>query len=433
MVISPINLLIELLALSVLLLLSFLFSGSEVAFLSISPRALERDKRLSPIEKDRIRKLISDYTMLIGSILLANTAVNSFASTIFTALSSPILNQLNLPESTVTVFEIGVFTILLLILGEVTPKLIAMNDPISFSRKTASLINNIVTMFGKFTVLLNLAYKIVSPQDEKSEKEQEGEQILDEIFFMVQRIKEEKLMDEEEAYFVMESLFLLRAKVGDVMIPLKEIPMLPTNASVAEAVETMTHHGLDFVLIYDKSIDHIVGAVTPESIMETLLRDGTGESKVSEAKIEVNRILTSMPLSSVWKKLFRDGKAQPGVFLVIDEYGDTEGVVTFKSLLDMFSKPSIKARRTEEGFIVDGDLRLYELGMILGVKFDVENTSVAGYLMMEKQGVPQKGENIVYQPEDDDFEVIFTVLETEDGVIKRVKVEKRPRSQSHEK
>ncbi len=411
---SSLIILIDIPILIGLLVLSYIFSGSEVALFSLSPGMVKKMKL--PEKKARIiKELLSNQRRLLATILIGNTAVNSFASSLFAALSAWFLSRLHLPEALSTLFEITVFTAVLLIMGEVTPKLIALNDPLTFSQRFAPVIHKFSLVFGKFAKFLEWFERIL-PQTEL--EGQHGTALFDEIYFILKEVREVQAIEAEEALLIRESLSLIRGKVRDVMMPISELKTLSHTSTVFDAIEFMHTFEKDFVLVHKDSVDNIAGVVTPFSILET--QSWSPQGRITDVLETPLFVLDEAELEQVWDQL-RDRKVKLAV--VVDEYGNTEGIVFLEDVVEKLLNPHTGIKQISPNMlIVDGDVEIEQIEDLLDLDFGYDGT-VAGYLMEKLSRVPHEGEICVVETRDGKT-VKFEVLSEESGKIKSIKIQK---------
>ena len=121
----------------ILLLLSGFFSGSEVALFSINRKRLKENSGLNPLRERYLLNLIDHPRRLLVSILIGNTVVNVAASIIAVSLALDILKVTSLSEEFILTLQIIVLTILIIIFSELTPKIWALKNPLSFAQSVS--------------------------------------------------------------------------------------------------------------------------------------------------------------------------------------------------------------------------------------------------------------------------------------------------------
>ena len=398
-----------------LLSLSFLFSGSEVAFFSLTP--LHKRKLRSEKTGRLILRLISSPYRLLSTILFGNTAVNSYASSLFALLSARLFYRVGISEHFSYLFDIALFTAILLVVGEITPKLIAIRHSESFSRKASYF------LYPLYVVLLpvSLPFSMLLDRLLKRGRVARERPILEEINFVLKRAREENGMPPYEYRVIKESLNILTAPVREYMVPRKEIKAIEENTPMEEAFDVFLRTRHSRFPVYKNSLDEImgildfpylfrkVGAVDPEKPVREYMRPAFF-------------VPETMRLIDLIRK-FR--KTSEKLAIVIDEYGGTSGIITLWDIereitgelgeeTEIENVLEIK-EIGENMYIVSGDMDIEQLGEILGIELGREGT-VAGYIMDISGRVPEEGERIEAK------EVIFEVLQKSGETIESVKV-----------
>ncbi len=400
--------------LSALLALSFIFSGSEVAFFSLSPKTLERTD--IPLNEVRtIQSLLRDQARLLSAILIGNTIVNSFASAIFTMIFAGLVEAMNISELALTILEIGLFTFVLLIVGEITPKLIALNKPLYFARRFVKVIKFVDRVLGWFVIVLKWSEKLL-PLDNLYRHH--GTALFDEISSILMQVKKELVIEEEEVELIDRILDLIRDRsVESIMMPLSDVRFVEPDATIKKALSVMRVADIDFVLIYEGSPDNIIGIVTPKRIIRQ--SNWTPDTPVIEVKGTPLVVPSSIDISSLWR-LIRDREEK--VAIVVDEYGNTSGIVCLRGLLEhfIFGESGVKPI-SKNVVIVDGDVFLSRLEFLWGLDFG-EEMSIAGFIMDKLSRIPHEGEAFDFKDKHG-VPVRFEVLSEVNGRIGKVKVE----------
>ena len=398
-----------------LLSLSFLFSGSEVALFSLTP--LHKRKLRSEKAGRLILKLISSPYRLLSTILFGNTAVNSYASSLFALLSARLFHSFGLSEHFSYLLDIALFTGILLIVGEITPKLIAIRHSESFSRNASYF------LYPLYVILLPVSLPFSLLLDRLLERDRTPKErpILEEINFVLKRAREENQMPPYEYRVIKESLNILTAPVREYMVPRKEIKAIEENTPMDEAFDYFLRTRHSRFPVYRNSLDEImgildfpylfrkVGAVDPEKPVREYMRPAFF-------------VPETMRLIDLIRRL---RKTSEKLAIVIDEYGGTSGIITLWDIereitgelgeeAEIENVLEIK-EIGENMYIVSGDMDIEQLGEILGIELGQEGT-VAGYIMDISGRVPEEGERIETES------VIFEVLQKSGETIESIKV-----------
>ncbi len=410
-------------ALLLLLVLSYIYSGSEVAFFSLPPSNFLKRKKLSE-ELKKAYEMLNKPDALLMTILLGNTAVNSFASSIFAVLASEFTGEMRLPKWALTILDIVVFTGVLLVLGEVTPKLKALNDPEKFIEEFFPFIDALT----KTRFLFAGPFSSLSKFFDIHRGGAYGRALFDEIHEMLVHLQdEEKLMDEEK-HFISEFMKFLQGTLRDFAIPREEMPFVKMGASVEDVIRVMRDKETDFVAVIGHSLDDIRGVITATGLLKHIFEiEHIDENvlKFDEFKpfflVEHEEIKKYWESEEIQKDQYFDFRKHD-VVILIDEFGGTVGAVSKRKIYETFFSFQEGIQLTDEGLIVDGYTSLAKIEMLFGVDLN-DAPTVAGFIL--KLYHEQKSVGKAELKAGTKFKVnglIFEILEVEDEQIKKVKI-----------
>jgi CBS domain containing-hemolysin-like protein len=407
----------EILAIIFLLGLSFLFSSSEVAYFSLTPLHIES------LERKRTRnfllKLYSTPYRLLSTILLCNTAVNSFASAIFAAFMVDIYRRFNIKEGLGTFLDVMIFTLILLVFCEITPKLIALENPLILARRSVGFLYPFYLILSPITIPLSKVLRRIA-EGLRIEAVKSG--LYEEIEYMIEKAEEERAINKEEAEFFYESVDFLKKVARDVMTPRKDVKALEKTATLDEAFDLFMKTRHSRFPIYEGNLDHILGVVD----IPHLVRRGEKPSKkpVSSFLNPVLFVPETMRLPDLVRKLRR---AHISFAVVVDEYGGTSGIITRWDIAKSFTGPLKEEAETEETITVKtigkdtylllGEMPVDEVEELLGIDIR-EGGTLAGFLIEILGRIPEEGESVEYRG------YKFEILSKEGEKIEKIKVEK---------
>jgi len=408
----------EILVIIFLLGLSFLFSSSEVAYFSLTPLHIES------LEKKRIWqfliKLYSTPYRLLSTLLLGNTAVNSFASAIFAALTVNIYAKLGIKEGLGTVLDVIIFTLILLVFCEITPKLFALDNPLLLARRSVILLYPFYLLFSPITIPLS---KILRKIAEGLRIEALSSGLFEEMEYMIERAEEEKSLDEDEASLFYESMDFLQKVARDIMTPRKDIKALEKNATLEDAFDLFMKTKHSRFPVYSNNLDHIEGVID----IPHLVRRGEKPSgkPVTSFLSPSLFVPETMRLPDLVRKLRR---AHTSFAIVVDEYGGTSGIITRWDVVKSFTGPLKEEAETEEAITVKtigkdtylllGEMPVDKVEELLGIKMKEEGT-LAGFLIEILGRIPEEGESVEYK------DYLFEILSKEGEKIEKIKVRRR--------
>ena len=377
-----------------LLALSFSFSGSEVAFFSLPAH------RLSPRLKEWrwISTLLAFPDRLLSTILLGNTAVNAFAAAVFTLAFDRVTAVLMLDPATQALLDVFTFTLIVLVFGEITPKVLAFHRPMTFARLTVYLVYPLSFLLKPLTVPLGRMLGWLTGRLHLQSPEGSPFLELEQVLRVAQEMRSLK---RGEAALFRDVFQLARLTAWDIMTPREEVRALPHTARVQDALRLLhqTHHSK--FPVHRESLDQVIGVFDVAVIPER------GLSPAARVRDHLSRplfVLESTGLLELYLKLRRHS---PQMAIVVDELGNMVGIVTLHDLIKGMSgvlhaegeEPLLMKRIDARTWIIWGDIPLWELEEFLGLPVDQEEEAATlGGLIMERLGhVPQEGEKFAYR------------------------------------
>ena len=401
----------------VCLIISGFVSGSEIAYFGLSPteeEELEDDDSSSAIKG---KFLIHHSERLLASILVANNLVNI---TIVILLNFAI-NQIVTFRSTALDFvcQTVVLTFLLLLFGEIFPKLVARNKTLKWVLMTSStlsllykLTSPVASIMVKSSTLFNRF--ITKKQDQLSTDELEKA-------LSISNIKEAQ--DKE----LLEGILTFGEKeVGDIMISRVDVTAIEFHDSWTEAVEVIIKSGYSRIPVYDTSQDIIKGILYSKDLLPYI-----GTQSDSFRWQTLIREAYFVPESRRIDDLLEDfRKRKIHIAIVVDEYGGTQGIVTLEDIIeeivgeidDEYDEKTLMYRKVNDHtYIFDAKISLGDFCHITGIEEEEigetgEAETLAGLLLEIKGDFPTMKETITRGP------FRFQVLQIEKHRITKVKV-----------
>ncbi len=412
----------KLLLLIFLILLSGAFSGAEIALTALSDakvRAIGKSKKFG---SKAISKLKSKPQRLLITILIGNNLVNILATVIATAWAIAAFG--NNAMGIVT----GLLTFVILVFGEITPKTLAQKYSEKFARIFAhpllwltKILFPIIWVFEKFTQFLINTLHVGKPLASVSE---------DELLAMVDIGTKEGVIEEQEQELIENVLEFNDTTVDQVMTVKKNIEMLRADSTIGDAVKFFLEHSHSRIPIYKDSINNFVGVVTVHDILR-FLHDPQKDQKLSDFKTK-HPIL--VPKTKSISHLFHEfQKRRQHLAIVVDEHGETVGLVTMEDILEEIVGEIVDEQDLEEEVVkqigkneweIKGGANIEDVNKILGIHLNFPDHETISLLVLEQlHRFPKLGEKIVFG----DF--IFQIKEMSKKKIETVVITKMPPSE----
>jgi len=381
-------------AIGVLFALSAVFSGSETALFSLSHAQRERLQEKRPRAGGRIGRLLAEPDRLLGTILLGNLLVNTSASACFTLA---IIDWAGLTRRDPDLYlGVGglVMTGLLLVFGEVSPKVIANRRPEAFAAFAADFLAGVRRLLAPFTLVLARLGRRLSPGSPEADVLSE-----DELHTMIRLGKERKVIVEREAEILYNLVGLEQRTVSEVMTPRIDITWLDAGTPVKKAVETCRQSGFSRLPVADRTIDRVVGIAYAKELVAAQDPDARVRTVSRPAYFipEVKR------LPALLEDLRKKGSH---VALVVDEFGQTAGLVTLEDVLEAIfgeitdesdSAEELPYTRVDENTVlVDGDIDIAALNRLFRGAFRrVEHDRLAALIHDRLGRLARPGDQVV--------------------------------------
>lgn len=399
------------------LLVSAFVSGSEIAYFGLSP--IDHDE-IEDSEESwalKAKKLLSHHEQLLATILVVNNLVNI---TMVVLLSYGI-NQIVTFRSSVLDFicQTVLLTFLLLLFGEIFPKLVARNRKQRWVQKTSSPVTLIYKLTSPITRILvkssSLINRVVAKKDEQLSTD-ELEKALS-----ISDIKEGQ--DKE----MLEGILSFGEKeAGDIMISRVDVTAIEFHDSWTEAVNIIIKSGYSRIPVYDTSQDTIKGILYSKDLLPYI-----GKQSDSFRWQTLIREPYFVPETRRIDDLLEDfRKKKIHIAIVVDEYGGTQGIVTLEDIIEEIvgeiddeydEKTSMYRKINANTYIFEAKISLSDFCHILGINEDQlgetgEAETLAGLLLEIKGDFPNLKETLKRRP------IEFQVIQLEKHRITKVKV-----------
>lgn len=382
-----------LLVLIVLILFSGFFSASEMAFTSVNKIRLMNMEQDGNKRAGSVLKLTENFDKILSTILVGNNIVNITSSSLATVFFGKIiLSDAGLATTVSTI----VTTVVVLIFGEITPKMFAKQYPEKFAmlfypllRAFMFILTPVNFIFNGWKCLLKKIFRF-----EKTSTITEGELIT-----IVETAESEGELESHESQLIRSAIEFEDLDVKDIMIPRVNVVAVEANSDMESVYQKFVEHGFSRMPVYTETIDAVVGVIH-EKDFYALMHDGGKDIKsIIQTSVCVS---PSMKISTVLRML---QKAKVHLAIVIDEFGGTEGIVTLEDILeelvgeiyDEHDEIEILFRKESDNvYIVSGDENVEEMyeKLELPCPKDIEATTVSGYVVELMDKIPVAGESV---------------------------------------
>jgi putative hemolysin len=395
------------LGLLVALLLSGLFSGLEIAYVSASKLRVELKKQQGGRRARLIRDFYTDPARFLGSLLVGNNISLVVFTLLLTSLLAPVLEHWISGDLVVLLIITLVGTLVVLVFGEFLPKVIFRNYgeealynlaiPVRLLTIVLAAPSWFFTRLSKF--LLRMFTKNLTAESDNSFSRLELESLVRDT----QSFSETRI----DTDLFGKALHLRQVKVRDCMVPRTEIECIDVNDSLEELTHLFIETKLSRILVIDGDIDNVLGYVHHQ--------------KMLSAKGPIRKMIFQLPIvpetMKVQDLLNTFIVQKSNIACVVDEYGGTSGIITMEDILEQIFG-EIEDEHDEEEFIEVqvGDQEYLFSGRLeidyLNEKYPElhlpkgEYSTLSGYLTMVLERIPEEGEALVDQSNKYVFELV---------------------------
>lgn len=407
----------------VALLISGFVSGSEIAFFSLTPEQID-ELREEPCG-ERVEKLVSTPERLLASILIANNLVNVTIVVLCNYALGPIFEAMHPVLS--FVLQTVILTFLILLFGEILPKLVSNSNNVRWVRFAAGGLHTISTMVSPLAALLVRGGGFVNRFVEKKSYDVTPEELKEAL-----EITEVKGTDDKE---MLEGILQFGGTTAsEVMTPRVDMTDIEISADFDDVMRIVVESGYSRLPVYKETQDNIQGVLYSRDLLPYIGK--------AEADFDWRKLLRKpyfVPEARMIDDLLEDFRGSHiHMAIVVDEFGCTQGVVTLEDVLeeivgDINDEYDVEEqtykRLPDDTYIFDGKTILSDFFRITGLEEDdyAEVTegseTLAGMLLAIKGDFPKEKEPLVYG------HCRFLILDISNHRITSVRVKVMPEAQ----
>ena len=393
---------LELLSLFILLLLSAFFSLSETAITAVSRIKVKHLLEQKIPGARALNTLKENPSQLLGTVLVGNNLVNISASALATSIAIRLFTDSGLGQmGTALGLAIGIMTFFILVFGEIIPKTVAIKNAEKLALISAPVIEFLSIILYPIIQLLGFLSRpfvklFGGRMPEKSPF------ITEEEIRMYLRMGEKEGVIEEEEKEMIYSIFEFGDTiVREVMTPRPDIIAMEVSEPIENMIKVIRESGHSRIPIYDGNIDNIVGVIYAKDLLKTI------EEKESKSLKDYLRSAIFIPEAKrVHDLLNQMQAAKTHVAIIVDEYGNTAGLVTLEDLIeeivgeihDEFEKEEKTVEYLDSNTaLVDARLSISDVNERIGIKLpEGEYDTISGYIMARLGKVPAVGDSTKY-------------------------------------
>jgi len=338
-------------------------------------------------------------------------------------ITSNLVDEYTWSASTLILLEVLIVSAVVLIFGEILPKMAAIKKSEKFAVKMYTPLKMMMYVLYPiaqgFNLVTDLIMKVLPLKKEKIFDSEEELKMLAELG------EEEGTLQEEESDMI-QSIFDFTGKtVGEIITPRVDIVSLKSDESIDTAMDTIAERQFSKIPIYKDSIDNIKGILYAKDIIPYLMGSRPNINLQTLTR-EPFFIPETKPIDDLMEEFkFR----KTSIAIVVDEWGGTEGLVTLEDVVeevvgeirDPYDQEESDVLKQPDGsFIVDGSITIYDLEEETDIEFPEERDydTLAGFILDTLTDIPKTGEHVDFQ------NMVFTVQTVENNRIGKIKIHK---------
>ncbi|HHZ70664.1 MAG TPA: HlyC/CorC family transporter [Methylococcaceae bacterium] len=373
-----------------LIIFSAFFSGSETALMAINRYRLRHLAKKNHPGAVRTQKLLNRPDRLIGLILLGNNFVNILASSVATLIALRLYGESGLAFATL------LLTAIILIFAEVTPKTFATIKPQSLAFFAAWIYTPLLKLFYPLVWVINLiANSLLRIFGIKNNPNSETQLDTEELKSIV--ADADTAMPERYKKMLLGILDLESATVEDIMTPRNEINGINLEDPIEAIIQQIKTSPSSRLPVYKKSIDKVIGIIQLRTIIIHLYSPDFCHKTISKNISKPYFIPNTTPLHT---QIHNFKNEQLELALVVDEYGDVQGLVTQYDLLhelisEITAEPMEVVLNKDGSRQVDGSITIRELNRITAWSLPTEGPKTLNGLIIEfMETIPEPGTSL---------------------------------------
>ncbi|MFM8546543.1 MAG: HlyC/CorC family transporter [Betaproteobacteria bacterium] len=414
---------LHIIALVVLVLISGFFSIAETSMMALNRFRLGHLVRQGRRSAKLASSLLAKTDKLLGTILLGNNVVNTAITAIVTALAIQAFGH----NDTVLLIATASVALVIIIFAEITPKVIGATWPERIALPAAYPLRIFMTVFSPAVWAVNLIVgRLLRSVGIDPNAPQQTRLSLDEMRTIV--LESGHFIPQKHRSILLNLFDLERIAVDDVMIPRNRIEALDLatgETRLREQLATCYHNKLP---VFEGEINRVVGILHVRRALGLLQREGFDSNDVRELLVDPYFIPSGTP---VFRQLqfFQENRQRVG--LVVDEYGEVQGLITLEDIIEEIigeftttapggSEAGLRWDEAGE-ILVDGSISLRELNRRLGTSFPLDGPRTLNGLVIEAlQDLPESSVGLRFGP------VIVEILQVEDRLVRSARLRLMP-------
>lgn len=411
---------LNLIVIIVCLIFSAFFSSSEITYASANKLRLKRAaEEKGSVASKLAYKIYNNYESALATILIGNNLVNIASESVATVIVISLLGSSYAWVATV------VMTVIVLLCGEIVPKVVVKTMPETFATIFAIPLNALMVITKPIVVIVDGIIKLLSHFWEKGVdtapiSKEELETIID-------TVEDEGVIDEEKCDLLQSAFDFSEVQAYEIITPRVDMLAIDADSDREKMLELILDSTYTRIPVYKDTVDNVIGILHVNLVMRALTEDPNAD--ILSSLLEPVFVHKTMSLDDVLTVM---RKNRSHLVIVTDEYGGVMGVLTMEDVMEQLvgdiwdENDEIEPDVVElsDGMLeIDGDMRIEDFFDEVEFDtrdFDDDNATVGGFVIQLLGHYADPGEKVDYE------NLSFTVLEIDNHRIERLMVEVRP-------
>ncbi len=403
-------------SLLILILFSAFFSGSETSMMTINRYRLKHLVNKKHKGAIRVQKLLDRTDRLIGVVLIGNNFVNILASSIATVIGMRLFGDIGIAVAT------GLLTLIILIFGEVTPKTLAARSPEKIAYPAAFILRPLLTLLYPFvwavnsisSILIRLFGMGLNIPNNEALSPDELRSVVNEAGGLIPKRHQSMLLN---------ILDLEQITVNDIMVPRNDISGIDLDDDIDDILEQIGTSQHTRLLVYTGDVNRVAGILHLRNLSRFMQEEEFNKAMLMQITREPYFVPEGTPLHA---QLINFQKLKRRIGIVVDEYGDVQGLVTLEDILEEivgefttdFSMLGQEITPQEDGsYLLDGSSSVRDVNRALHWKLPTDGAkTISGLIVDNLEFIPAN--NLCINLDG----YLFETVQVKDNTIKTVKV-----------
>ncbi len=414
---------IALLILVILLFFSGLISGSETAFFSLSPSDIESLKVRGGKKDAAILQLLKKPKELLATILISNNFINVSIVILSTFIT---VNIFSLESNVILVFfiQVVVVTSILLIFGEIIPKILSNKEPVSVATLMVLNLKFLIWFFKPLSTLLVTSTSFIDKRVGRK-----GHSIsMSDLSDAIEITSDDSVSDDEK--LILKGIATFGEKeASEIMVSRVNVTAIDYTLTLAEVKEIVLKSGFSRIPVYEETLDKIHGLLYIKDLLP-LLGNNTSFAWQKLIRKPVFFVPENKRINDLLQE-FRQKKIHMAI--VVDEYGGTSGIITLEDIIeeivgeisdefDLEPQQFKYNKLSDNSFFFEAKTPIVDFCKILNINDDVfddvrgESDSLGGLILELENKIPEPGSVIYFG------QIRFEIVEADQRKIVSIKV-----------